>query len=142
MLPVIFITGHGDVPMAVHAMKHGAFDFLQKPFRDQDLIDRIHRALQLDATIVRIWRCAQRSRIEWPLTPREKQVMDLMIGGKPNKVMAIDLGLSQRTVEIHRAQRHGKNGCAFGGAPGQDAYDVNGKVLAPRRAGNRRTASL
>jgi two-component system, LuxR family, response regulator FixJ len=105
MLPVIFITGHGDVPMAVQAMKEGAFEFIQKPFRDQDLLDRINHALKLDAenrsTVAR--RADIQHRIE-SLTPRERQVMDLVVDGAPNKVIAIDLGLSERTVEIHRAK--------------------------------------
>ncbi len=105
MLPVIFITGHGDVPMAVQAMKDGAFEFVQKPFRDQELLDRINHALELDrenrgslalrADVLR--------RFE-SLTPREKQVMGLVVDGAANKVIAIDLGLSERTVEIHRAK--------------------------------------
>jgi len=104
VIPVIFITGHGDIPMAVEAMQHGAFDFLQKPFRDQDLIDRIQRALEKD----RENRAAlgQRARIRErldSLTPREREVLALVTSGKANKVMAADLGLSQRTVEIHRA---------------------------------------
>jgi len=110
-IPVIFITGHGDIPMAVEAMQHGAFDFLQKPFRDQDLIDRIQRALERDARNraalaqhVRI-----RERLE-SLTPREREVLVLMTRGKPNKVMAAELGVSQRTVEIHRARVMEKSG--------------------------------
>ncbi len=104
VIPVIFITGHGDIPMAVEAMQHGAFDFLQKPFRDQDLIDRMQRALEKD----RENRAAlgQRTRIRErldTLTPREREVLALLTSGKANKVMAADLGLSQRTVEIHRA---------------------------------------
>jgi len=104
VIPVIFITGHGDIPMAVEAMQHGAFDFLQKPFRDQDLIDRIQRALEKD----RENRAAlgQRARIRErldSLTPREREVLALVTSGKANKVMAADLGLSQRTVETHRA---------------------------------------
>jgi FixJ family two-component response regulator len=109
--PIIFITGHGDIPMAVEAMQHGAFDFLQKPFRDQDLIDRIQRALERDtrnrtllAQHVRI-----RERLE-SLTPREREVLTLMTRGKPNKVMAAELGVSQRTVEIHRARVMEKSG--------------------------------
>src|SRR5579863_67711 len=105
MLPVIFITGHGDVPMAVQAMKEGAFEFVQKPFRDQDLLDRINHALKLDAenrsTVAR--RADIQHRIE-SLTPRERQVMDLVVDGAANKVIAIDLDLSERTVEIHRAK--------------------------------------
>lgn len=105
MIPVIFITGHGDIPMVVEAMQHGAFDFLQKPFRDQDLIDRIQRALANDQKnrLVLKERDRVRARLE-SLTPREREVLELMMKGKPNKVMAADLGLSQRTVEIHRAR--------------------------------------
>jgi two-component system, LuxR family, response regulator FixJ len=105
MLPVIFITGHGDVPMAVQAMKEGAFEFVQKPFRDQDLLDKINHALKQDqenrSTLAR--RADVLHRID-SLTPREKQVMELVVNGAANKVIAIDLGLSERTVEIHRAK--------------------------------------
>jgi two-component system, LuxR family, response regulator FixJ len=105
MLPVIFITGHGDVPMAVQAMKEGAFEFIQKPFRDQDFLDRINHALKLDAenrsTAAR--RSEVMQRVE-SLTPRERQVMEMIVEGAANKVIAIDLGLSERTVEIHRAK--------------------------------------
>ncbi|HEV8018730.1 MAG TPA: response regulator transcription factor [Steroidobacteraceae bacterium] len=113
IIPVIFITGHGDIPMAVEAMQHGAFDFLQKPFRDQDLIDRIQRALERDArnraTLAQHDRIRERFH---SLTPREREVLTLMTGGKPNKVMAADLGVSQRTVEIHRARVMEKTGAA------------------------------
>jgi FixJ family two-component response regulator len=104
VIPVIFITGHGDIPMAVEAMRHGAFDFLQKPFRDQDLIDRIQQALARDKETREALRehGKIRARIA-SLTPREKEVLDLLTAGKANKSMAQDLGLSQRTVEIHRA---------------------------------------
>ena len=104
MLPVILVSGHGDIPMAVQAMKDGAFDFLQKPFRDQELLDRINAALKLDAenraSVDRMADLKQRSE---SLTPREREVMALVVDGKANKVIAIDLGLSERTVEIHRA---------------------------------------
>ena len=104
-IPIIFITGHGDVPMAVQAMKEGAFEFVQKPFRDQDLLDRINHALEQDkesrSSLAR--RADVQHRIE-SLTPREKQVMALVVDGAANKVIAIDLGLSERTVEIHRAK--------------------------------------
>jgi FixJ family two-component response regulator len=105
MLPVIFITGHGDVPMAVQAMKEGAFHFIQKPFRDQELLDHINHALQLDRDNRKDLglRAEVQRRLE-TLTPREKQVMDLVVEGQANKVVAIDLGLSERTVEIHRAK--------------------------------------
>ena len=105
LMPIIFITGHGDVPMAVEAMKLGALDFLQKPFRDQDLLDRIQQALQNDAERRQeiTERETIRARIN-SLTPRERQVLDMILEGKANKVIAIDLELSQRTVEIHRAR--------------------------------------
>jgi two-component system, LuxR family, response regulator FixJ len=113
VIPVIFITGHGDVPMAVEAMQAGAFDFLQKPFRDQDLIDRIQRALEKDRanrTALEERHLIQR-RLE-SLTPREREVLDMVAGGKPNKIMAADLGVSQRTVEIHRARVMEKMGAS------------------------------
>lgn len=104
MLPVILITGHGDVPMAVQAMKDGAFDFLQKPFRDEDLLDRIRKALELDAENRRsVQRHADLRQRASSLTPREREVMAMVVDGRANKVIAIDLGLSERTVEIHRA---------------------------------------
>ena len=105
MLPVIFITGHGDVPMAVQAMKEGAFEFIQKPFRDQDLLDRINHALKQDVeTRNAVARRAEVLHRLESLTPRERQVMDLVVDGAANKVIAIDLELSERTVEIHRAK--------------------------------------
>jgi FixJ family two-component response regulator len=104
MLPVILITGHGDIPMAVQAMKDGAFDFLQKPFRDQDLLDRINAALKQDAeNREAVNRHADLKRRMESLTPREREVMAMVVDGRANKVIAIDLGLSERTVEIHRA---------------------------------------
>jgi two-component system, LuxR family, response regulator FixJ len=104
-MPVVFITGHGDVPMAVEAMQAGAVDFIQKPFRDQDLIDRINRALEKDKAM----RGELRERDEIrrrmsQLTPREHEVLELVTQGKANKVIAGDLNVSQRTVEIHRAR--------------------------------------
>jgi FixJ family two-component response regulator len=105
IIPVIFISGHADIPMAVEALHHGAFDFLQKPFRDQDLIDRVQRAMQRDASArSQLRELGQlRSRLE-SLTEREREVLGLVTRGKANKVMAADLGVSQRTVEIHRAR--------------------------------------
>jgi two-component system response regulator FixJ len=105
IIPVIFISGHGDIPMAVEAIQHGAFDFLSKPFSDQDLIDRVRRAIAVDAENRKALAEKEtlRSRYE-SLTPREKEVLLLVTQGKANKVMAGDLGVSQRTVEIHRAR--------------------------------------
>lgn len=104
-IPILFITGHGDVPMAVNAMKNGAMDFIQKPFRDQDLLDRINRALHSDEDRRSSWQEISdiRERMD-KLTPREKEVMEMVIKGNANKVIALDLGVSQRTVELHRAR--------------------------------------
>ena len=104
-LPVIFITGHGDVPMAVEAMQKGAVDFIQKPFRDQELLDRIREALSTDQQRreERERHAEVAGRLE-RLTNREKEVFDLVVTGKPNKVIAYELDVSQRTVEIHRAR--------------------------------------
>src|SRR5690606_26223104 len=111
MLPVILVTGHGDIPMAVQAMKDGAFDFLQKPFRDQDLLDRINAALKLDArNRATEEKLADLKRRAASLTTREREVMRLVVDGRANKVIAIDLGLSERTVEIHRANVMDKMG--------------------------------
>ena len=104
-LPIIFITGHGDVPMAVEAMRKGAVDFIQKPFRDQELLDRIRKALATDQQ-----RREKRDRVEEvadrldKLTKREREVFDLVVTGKPNKIIAFELEVSQRTVEIHRSR--------------------------------------
>jgi len=104
-IPIVFITGHGDVPMAVTAMKSGATDFVQKPFRDQDLLDRIHKALAQDREqrARRIEEQEIRKRLA-VLTPRETEVMQRVVRGQANKVIAMDLGVSQRTVELHRAR--------------------------------------
>jgi len=104
-LPIIFITGHGDVPMAVEAMQKGAIDFIQKPFRDQELLDCIGNAMQTDRS--------RRSNLGYladigdrlsKLTKREREVLELVVTGKPNKIIAYELDVSQRTVEIHRAR--------------------------------------
>lgn len=103
-LPILFITGHGDVPMAVEAMKKGAVDFFQKPFRDQALLDRISQVMaQLnDNQKKQAERQQIRSRLE-RLTARENEILNLVVQGVGNKVIAADLGISQRTVELHRA---------------------------------------
>src|SRR6185312_13673285 len=105
VIPVIFITGHGDVPMAVEAMQQGAFDFLQKPFRDQELLDRVQRAIAKDRSVREVLRGNDtiRRRLE-SLTAREHDVLELVAAGAPNKIIAHELGISQRTVEIHRAR--------------------------------------
>jgi two-component system, LuxR family, response regulator FixJ len=104
LCPIIFLTGHGDVPMAVEAMQQGAFDFLQKPFRDQELLDRVQRALAKDRSRRDELRGNEsvRQRLD-SLTARETEVLDLVTTGAPNKIIAHKLGISQRTVEIHRA---------------------------------------
>jgi FixJ family two-component response regulator len=104
LLPIIFITAYGDVPMAVEAMKLGALDFIQKPFRDQDILDRIYRALEEDQQQRRAVNevTAIRQRLA-RLTPREQQILDHIMAGRVNKVIASELNLSPRTVELHRA---------------------------------------
>ena len=104
-LPVIFITGHGDVPMAVEAMQKGAISFIQKPFRDQELLDCITTAMEQDRTQreASIALSEIETRLD-SLTKREREVMELVVAGKPNKIVAYELGVSQRTVEIHRSR--------------------------------------
>lgn len=104
-LPVIFITGHGDVPMAVAALKKGAFDFIEKPFNDSDLVDIVMHALESDAQRQRAE--ASRETVEARLallTAREQEVMELILAGKFNKVIADELNISMRTVEAHRSK--------------------------------------
>jgi len=105
MLPIIFITGHGDIPMAVEAMRRGAMDFMRKPFREQDLLDRIQHALEHEAGMrdVLLDRAKILQRIA-TLTAREHEVFERVVKGQANKVIALDLGISERTVEVHRAQ--------------------------------------
>ena len=113
IIPVIFITGHGDVPMAVEAMQHGAVDFLQKPFSDKDLTDRIHQALSIDLRNRAMLDEKDRIRARLAaLTPREMQVLRFVTLGKSNKVIAGDLDVSQRTVELHRAHLMEKMGAS------------------------------
>lgn len=115
-LPVVFVTGHGDVTMAVEAMRDGALDFLQKPFDDEEMISRVRKALAHD--LRQRQHCGAHSalarRVD-TLTPREHEVATRIVAGQANKVIALDLGLSERTVELHRArvmQKMGTRGVA------------------------------
>lgn len=110
-LPVIFLTGHGDVPMAVGALKKGARDFVEKPFNDNDLVDRVIEALEWDAQrrADEAGLADLNARLEL-LTVRERQVMELVLAGKLNKVIADELGITMRTVEVHRAHVFEKMG--------------------------------
>ena len=104
-IPIIFLTGHGDIPMSVQAMKHGAFDFLTKPVNDEDLIKAVHAALEKD-------RIARQARNELDdiqarlatLTPREREVLTHVVSGQLNKQIAFDLGTVEKTIKVHRAR--------------------------------------
>jgi FixJ family two-component response regulator len=102
-IPIIFITGHGDIPMTVRAMKAGAVEFLTKPFRDEDLLDAIRLSLQRDRTRRQQESeiAALRERFE-SLTPREREILPLVVSGRPNKQIAADLGTSEITIKVHR----------------------------------------
>jgi two-component system response regulator TtrR len=104
-LPIIFITGHGDVPMAVAALQRGACDFIEKPFHNEDLLSRITRALEVDSQIAarKQRNSAVAHRLEL-LTQREREVMLLVVAGKLNKQVADELNISMKTVEAHRAR--------------------------------------
>ena len=111
-LPVIIVTGHSDMRMAVSAMKRGAFDFVEKPINNQHVLDLVHRAMSDDANKAE----DQSRKVEIDtrlslLTPRERQVLDLIAAGKANKQIAHELSISQRTVEVHRAKAMKKRGC-------------------------------
>jgi FixJ family two-component response regulator len=104
-LPIIFITGHGDIPMAVEAMRRGALDFIRKPFREHDLLERINEALDIDENSHRkeLYRQQVAERLS-TLSEREREVFGRVADGHMNKVIAGDLGISERTVEVHRGQ--------------------------------------
>jgi FixJ family two-component response regulator len=103
-LPVIMITGHGDVPMAVRALRQGAFDFIQKPFNGQELLDRVHAALKLDSENRPRYSQVDSLRQAFKaLTAREREIMELVVTGNSSKQVARVLGISARTVDIHRA---------------------------------------
>lgn len=103
-LPIIFITAHGEVPAAVRALQNGAFDFLEKPFSHQKLLERVRKAIEHDLRArnenARLDEVVQRLET---LTPRESQVLDLVVEGKPTKIIAEELGISAKTVDAHRA---------------------------------------
>ncbi|HEY2498421.1 MAG TPA: response regulator transcription factor [Candidatus Angelobacter sp.] len=102
-IPIIFITGHGDIPMTVKAMKSGAVEFLTKPFRDQDLLDAIYQALNRDSMIREQQSEVSELRKRYEtLTTREREVMDLVVSGMLNKQIAFDLGTSEITIKVHR----------------------------------------
>ena len=104
-IPVIFITGHGDIPMSVRAMKAGAVEFLTKPFRDQDLLDAISEAIESDrAERLQLAEITEFQRRFEQLTPREREVMDLVVKGLLNKQIAVNLKISEITVKLHRHQ--------------------------------------
>ena len=105
MMPVIFLTGHADVPTAVHMVKRGAFDFCEKPFSDNALVDRIEQAIRRSAQMLaaRLEGQQLKTRLQ-ELTERERDVMRLVVGGLPNKLIADQLDISVRTVEVHRAR--------------------------------------
>ena len=111
VLPVIFLTGHGDVPTAVSAVQRGAFDFCEKPFSDNALVDRIEQALQASHKAIDARNQARRREQRMAdLTDREREVMQLVVQGLPNKLIADQLSISVRTVEVHRARVFEKMG--------------------------------
>jgi two-component system, LuxR family, response regulator FixJ len=103
--PIIIMTGHARVPMAVRALKGGAIDFIRKPFSDQLLLEQIRQAIDLDRRTRQMrMECTKFAALLADLTPREREVMNLVIAGNPNKIIAADLGISPKTVEIHRGR--------------------------------------
>jgi len=139
-IPVIMITGHADIAMAVRAMKAGAIDFIEKPFNDQELLERVQQALALDARLRRE-EAQRRIAIERldSLTPREREVLEKIVCGKLNKMIAAELGICMKTVEAHRArimEKMGANSAAELAGMYFNSDLHNGKPLA--RLGNAR----
>lgn len=136
-LPVIFLTGHGDVPLAVSTLKNGAFDFIEKPFNDNQLANRVLEAFKLDDE--RRQRAASADSVHQRLsrlTLREKQVMELILAGKLNKVIADELGVSMRTIEVHRASLFEKMGVRTAVELAQMAVPAPGKPVGSSGGGN------
>ena len=110
-VPVVFITGHGDVELAVHAMKHGACDFLEKPFKDQALLDAVGRAVKLGGAARELAsRCQEAQALLDRLSPREREVARLVAQGLPNKLVGRELDISEKTVHVHRHKVMEKTG--------------------------------
>jgi FixJ family two-component response regulator len=111
LLPIIMISGHGEIPMAVKAVQNGAIDFLQKPFSDQQLLDRISQALAINSQRHDSYDIRHSAQEKFnTLTPREREIFSQVVAGKLNKVIAYELNISTRTVEIHRAKAMEKMG--------------------------------
>lgn len=128
ILPVIVLTGHGDVPVAVQSLKKGAIDFVEKPFDPEDLVERVQGALALELRRQEAATAARTvERRLATLSPREREVMDLMLEGKLNKQIADELGIAMRTVEVHRARILEKFGV-------RSAVELAGRLGALRRA--------
>jgi FixJ family two-component response regulator len=143
-IPIIFITGHGDIPMSVKAMKAGAVDFLTKPFRDQEMLDAVTGALERDLKRRREEQSNLESRTRFAsLTPRERQIMALVTAGLMNKEVAFRIGISEMTVKIHRGHMMRKMGtksladlviiAEYLGIRGQENGDTNTQVIYPER---------
>ena len=129
-LPVIIMTGHGDVPLAVRAMKAGAVDFLEKPFDDEKMLSSVRRALEIGSRArSRNAEVITAKNLLASLTPRERGVLDKLVQGRSNKVVAFELGISPRTVEIHRAHIMGK-------MEASSLSDLVRMVLAAEQASN------
>ncbi|HWA19917.1 MAG TPA: response regulator FixJ [Devosia sp.] len=132
MLPAIVVTGHGDVQMAVEAMKNGALDFIEKPFSDEVLIASIRRAVEQAATQIDQEQVTSRTRERLAtLSERELQVLRGVVQGQPNKVIAIDLGISPRTVEVYRANVMAKMQAKSLAELVRDVMDIDLSALAP-----------